>query len=495
MAEKGFPMSVRSGLMALLAEGEKYGAQLRTEFEARTGGTWPLNVGQVYTTLDRLVRDGVVESAGEQDADGRIAYRLTAAGHRELGAWWETPVDRTSTPRDELTIKLALAVTARGVDVQHVVQTQRTATLRHLHDLTRLKRESLGRPEGQPRTARGGRRLRARRRHRTGRRGRQRPGVAARPGEPRLRRRGGGPMARPRRDDARPPTRAHGIRRLSHDPRGGHGVRHLDDQPHRDPARAGRRRQHQPRGRPLMSTAPHVVISDVTRVHGAGETAVTALAGVSLEIHPGELVAVMGPSGSGKSTLLNVAGGLDRPTSGTVAIGGDTLTDLGPRDLAKLRRRRMGFVFQDYNLIPSLTAAENVALPLELDGTRARQARRQARHTLDLMGLMDLSDRYPDQMSGGQQQRVAIARALVGSRRFVLADEPTGALDSHTGEEVLRVLRDRCDEGVAGLLVTHEARHAAWADRVVFLRDGVVVDTTGHRESPEDLLAAGEAAR
>jgi DNA-binding PadR family transcriptional regulator len=141
-------MSVRSGLMALLAEGEKYGAQLRTEFEARTGGTWPLNVGQVYTTLDRLVRDGLVESAGEQDTEGRIAYRLTAAGHTELGTWWSTPVDRTNTPRDELTIKLALAVTAPDVDVQRVVQTQRTATLRHLHDLTRLKRESLGRPEG-----------------------------------------------------------------------------------------------------------------------------------------------------------------------------------------------------------------------------------------------------------------------------------------------------------------------------------------------------------
>jgi putative ABC transport system ATP-binding protein len=242
-------------------------------------------------------------------------------------------------------------------------------------------------------------------------------------------------------------------------------------------------------------TAPHVTITDVTRVHGSGEAAVTALAGVSPDIHAGELVAVMGPSGSGKSTLLNVAGGLDQPTSGTVVIGGDTLNELGPRDLAKLRRRRMGFVFQDYNLIPSLTAAENVALPLELDGTRAGQARRQARRTLDLMDLVELSDRYPDQMSGGQQQRVAIARALVGSRRFVLADEPTGALDSHTGEEVLRVLRERCDEGVAGLLVTHEARHAAWADRVVFLRDGIVVDSTGHRERPEDLLAAGEAAR
>ncbi|WP_299447895.1 ABC transporter ATP-binding protein [uncultured Phycicoccus sp.] len=240
-------------------------------------------------------------------------------------------------------------------------------------------------------------------------------------------------------------------------------------------------------------TAPHVVLTDVTRVHGAGETAVTALDGVSLEIHPGELVAVMGPSGSGKSTLLNVAGGLDRPTGGTVTIGGEDLVTLAPRDLAKLRRRRMGFVFQDYNLIPSLTAAENVALPLELDGTRARLARRQARHTLGLMDLMDLSDRYPDQMSGGQQQRVAIARALVGSRRFVLADEPTGALDSHTGEEVLRVLRERCDDGVAGLLVTHEARHAAWADRVVFLRDGRVVDSTGGAERAEDLLAADGA--
>ncbi|MGG5257831.1 ABC transporter ATP-binding protein [Phycicoccus avicenniae] len=241
-----------------------------------------------------------------------------------------------------------------------------------------------------------------------------------------------------------------------------------------------------------MST-PHVVISDVTRVHGHDEMRVVALDHVSLEIQPGELVAVMGPSGSGKSTLLNVAGGLDRPTSGTVSIGGQSLGDLSARDLAKLRRRRMGFVFQDYNLIPSLTAAENVALPLELDGMRARQARRHARRTLDLMDLMALSDRYPDQMSGGQQQRVAIARALVGTRRFVLADEPTGALDSHTGEEVLRVLRERCDEGVAGLLVTHEARHAAWADRVVFLRDGKVVDSTGSLDRPEDLLASGGA--
>lgn len=141
-------MSVRSGLLALLAEGEKYGAQLRSEFEGRTGGTWPLNVGQVYTTIDRLVRDGLVEQAAAADGEGRIAYRLTPAGHAELATWWSTPVDRTSTPRDELTIKLALAVTAPGVDVQRVVQTQRTATLRHLRDLTRLKRGALDGTEG-----------------------------------------------------------------------------------------------------------------------------------------------------------------------------------------------------------------------------------------------------------------------------------------------------------------------------------------------------------
>ena len=236
-----------------------------------------------------------------------------------------------------------------------------------------------------------------------------------------------------------------------------------------------------------MTTSPTLQLIDVHRTHGAGDAAVHALQGVSLEVHPGELVAVMGPSGSGKSTLLNVAGGLDRPTQGHVIVGGTDLTTLDARGLAKLRRRRVGFVFQDYNLIPSLTAAENVGLPLELDGERARTARRRAREALGLMGLMDLADRYPDQMSGGQQQRVAIARALVGTRRLVMADEPTGALDSHTGEEVLKVLRQRCDDGASGLLVTHEARHAGWADRVVFIRDGIIVDTTG-ADRVEQLL-------
>ena len=237
-----------------------------------------------------------------------------------------------------------------------------------------------------------------------------------------------------------------------------------------------------------MGTTPILRLAEVSRVHGTDTTAVRALAGVSMEVNAGELVAVMGPSGSGKSTLLNLAGGLDAPTSGQVFIEGESIGTLKGDALARLRRRRVGFIFQDFNLIPSLTAIENVALPLELDGQRVRPARRHAMAVLDLVGVSELADRYPDKMSGGQQQRVAIARALVGDRKLVLADEPTGALDSHTGEEVLRVLRERCDAGAAGLLVTHEARHAAWADRVVFLRDGVIVDSTGTPATAEALL-------
>jgi putative ABC transport system ATP-binding protein len=229
----------------------------------------------------------------------------------------------------------------------------------------------------------------------------------------------------------------------------------------------------------------------VHRTHGSGTTAVHALAGVDLAVAPGELVAVMGPSGSGKSTLLNLAGGLDRPSSGEVMVEGEVLGQLSRRQLAALRRRRVGYVFQDLNLLASLTAAENVSLPLELDGVSVRKARKAAEAALAEVDLADLADRFPDDMSGGQQQRVAIARALVGERRLVLADEPTGALDSVTGEAVLRLLRARVDAGAAGVLVTHEARHAGWADRVVFLRDGIVVDTSGPLAQPEDLLAAG----
>ena len=228
----------------------------------------------------------------------------------------------------------------------------------------------------------------------------------------------------------------------------------------------------------------------VTRTHGAGDTAVQALRGVSFAAHAGELVAVMGPSGSGKSTLLTLAGGLDSPTSGTVSVEGADLAALGPKGRARMRRTSIGYVFQDFNLIPALTAAENVALPRELDGESTRAARVLARAVLEEVGIGELADRFPDHMSGGQQQRVAIARAVVGDRRLVLADEPTGALDTETGEEILRLLRSRCDAGAAGVLVTHEARHAAWADRVVFLRDGVVVDETG-ADRVEALVDSG----
>ncbi|GAA1358544.1 ABC transporter ATP-binding protein [Streptomyces beijiangensis] len=237
---------------------------------------------------------------------------------------------------------------------------------------------------------------------------------------------------------------------------------------------------------------PVLQLKELTRVHGSGATEVHALRGINLDVFPGELVAVMGPSGSGKSTLLTIAGGLDVPTSGQVIVEGTDITTSGRKVLAALRRRSIGYVFQDYNLIPALTAAENVALPRELDGVSARKARAEAMTALEEMDLAHLADRFPDEMSGGQQQRIAIARALVGDRRLVLADEPTGALDSETGESVLALLRARCDAGAAGVLVTHEPRFAAWADRVVFLRDGAVVDQTV-RSDAESLLT-GQAA-
>lgn len=213
-----------------------------------------------------------------------------------------------------------------------------------------------------------------------------------------------------------------------------------------------------------------------TRIHGHDATAVHALADCDLTLRPGDFIAVMGPSGSGKSTLLHLAGGLDAPTSGQVLIDGTDVATLDATGRALLRRRSVGYVFQDFNLLPTLSAADNVAFPLELDGTPHHKARHAAVRALAEVEVSELADRFPDEMSGGQAQRVAIARALVGSRRLLLADEPTGALDSVTGEAIMRVLRARADQGAGVLLVTHEPRFAAWADRTIFLRDGRITD-------------------
>ena len=220
-----------------------------------------------------------------------------------------------------------------------------------------------------------------------------------------------------------------------------------------------------------------------------------ALRPTDLSVREGELVAVMGPSGSGKSTLLSLVGGLDRPSSGAVLVEWDRpRRDWMAAGLALLRRRTVGYVFQELNLLAGLTAAENVSLPLELDGVAPGKARAAALEALDRVGIAGLADRFPDDLSGGEQQRVAIARAIVGSRRVLLADEPTGALDSVSGEGVMRLLRAHCDAGGAGLLVTHDAAHAAWADRVVFLRDGRIVDVSVRRIARRPAGARGASA-
>ena len=229
-------------------------------------------------------------------------------------------------------------------------------------------------------------------------------------------------------------------------------------------------------------------IDRARRVYGSGQLRVTALDGVSLRVKAGEFVAVMGPSGSGKLTLLRLAGGLDRPTSGRVLLIGRDLASLDEAGLASVLRRQVGFVFQQANLLAGLTAAENVALALELDGVKPRAALAGARGLLDSLGLGTAGGRFPGQLSGGEQQRVAIARAVAGGRSLLLADEPTGALDALTGESVLSLLRQRCAAGCALVLATHNVRHAAWADRVVFLEDGRLAGETGPPADPECLL-------
>jgi putative ABC transport system ATP-binding protein len=231
-----------------------------------------------------------------------------------------------------------------------------------------------------------------------------------------------------------------------------------------------------------------LVVSNVSKSYGEGAALVPALIDVSLTVEAGELVAIMGPSGSGKSTLLTIAGTLEESDTGSVSVAGTDVAGMSRNQRARLRRRSIGYVFQDFNLLAGLTAAENVALPLELDGMRARAARKAASAVLEQLGLTDRADHYPDEMSGGERQRVAIARAVVGDRRLLLADEPTGALDSINGEGVIRLVRAACKRGVAGVIVTHDAQLASWADRVVFLRDGRTVDHSVPDAGPESLL-------
>lgn len=240
--------------------------------------------------------------------------------------------------------------------------------------------------------------------------------------------------------------------------------------------------------------SPVLELRQVTKTYGEGLGEVHALRSVDLAVEAGELVAIMGPSGSGKSSLLTIAGSLEDATDGEVTVDGASLSGMSRNDKAQLRRRSMGFVFQDFNLLPGLTAAENVAMPLELDGTSARPARTLALEALEELGLAERSDHFPDDLSGGERQRVAIARAVVGDRRLLLADEPTGALDSVNSEAVMRLLRQICSQGAAGVVVTHDAQLASWANRVVFLRDGRIVDQTAPPPGPEVLLSAGTSS-
>jgi putative ABC transport system ATP-binding protein len=229
-------------------------------------------------------------------------------------------------------------------------------------------------------------------------------------------------------------------------------------------------------------------LRNVSKVYGEGATEVDAISGIDLTVERGSLVAIMGPSGSGKSTLLTIAGSLESPTTGDVMVDGTNVVGMSRNEKARLRRRTIGYVFQDFNLLAGLTAVENVSLPLELDGIPLRKSRAKGMAVLDELGLADRAERFPDELSGGERQRVAIARAVVGERSLLLADEPSGALDSVNGEAVMRMILSACHGGVAALVVTHDAKLASWADRVVFLRDGKAVDETLPPQRIEELV-------
>jgi putative ABC transport system ATP-binding protein len=242
---------------------------------------------------------------------------------------------------------------------------------------------------------------------------------------------------------------------------------------------------------PAMTAA--VAARAVTRRYGDGESAVDALRGVSLEVPAGQFTAVMGPSGSGKSTLMHLLAGLDRPTSGSVHIGGEEISSMGDRQLTRLRRRHIGFVFQSFNLLPTLTAEENITLPLAI--ARVKPPADELDALLDRVSLTDRRDHKPSELSGGQQQRVAIARALISKPTVLFADEPTGNLDSAAGADVLALLRDAVAAGQTTVMVTHDPRAAAVADRVLFLADGRIVGDLAEPTEDEVIAAMREAAQ
>jgi putative ABC transport system ATP-binding protein len=241
-----------------------------------------------------------------------------------------------------------------------------------------------------------------------------------------------------------------------------------------------------------MMTVSFLELRNVSKSYGETEAVVQALDNVDFSLDEGQFVVVMGPSGSGKSTLLTIAGSLEDPTTGDVLIEGRHLSRMSRNDKARLRRRTIGYVFQDFNLLSGLSALENVSLPLELDGLAAKRAHAAALEALDGLGLADRAGHYPDQLSGGERQRVSIARAVVGERRLLLADEPSGALDSTNGELVMQLIAEACDRGVAAVVVTHDAHLASWADRTVFLRDGRIVD---HLAPPATDTLVGPSSR
>lgn len=232
-----------------------------------------------------------------------------------------------------------------------------------------------------------------------------------------------------------------------------------------------------------MTKSTLILASGLTRTFGSGDNVVKALHDVSLKVSAGELVAIMGTSGSGKSTLLAALGGLDAIGGGFVEIDGQMLANLKGYEAAALRRQSLGFVFQDLNLVASLTVRENIALPLELDGMAPRDVAALVTSALEEMSLSEIAHRYPDQVSGGQRQKAAVARSFIGNRKILLADEPTGALDSRSSEEVIRLIRSKIDQGLAGVLVTHDAKIAAWADRILIMRDGEIVEEIDSQSS------------